>query len=602
LLNSFGGYTTTWGNISVEAGVFASRATYGTLTNGNTRDDLVNSKLIVLWGCSPATSIFSTNTRYYLLQAKEAGARIVVIDPRYTDTAVAFADQWIPIKPGTDTAVMAAMAHVMIAENLQDQRFLDKYTVGFEKFRDYVMGTEDGLAKTPAWAEAKGGVPADCIVRLAREFAAIKPAALISGFAPGRTAFGEQFHRMAAVLAAMTGNVGISGGGAACFERPPIGAMAPPSVARRFEGGDYEARLKQLDVPRRLRSRPHGTRLWDCILEGAAGGYPAEPKMAYFAYGNPLNQLLNINKGIRALGKLEFVVVHDQFMTPTAKFADIVLPVSTHWERNDFSRPWLGDSYFLYDNKVIEPPAEVKSDRDICRELASRLGIHDPFWDVPEGELIRQAAEDMEDVIPEVVDCGKFKRDGVQKIKRTAVCFQEQIEDPDRNPFPTLSGKIEIYSQLLSDLNNPDIPPIPKHLDPPEGPEDSLATEYPLQLITPHPKMRAHSCFDNNPLVNHLEPQSLWLSAQDAQSRGIADGDEVRVYNDRGETIIRARVTARIMPGVVALEEGAWYRPDEKGRDRAGSPNVLTRDHYSPGGAFCSNTNLVQVVKFLSDR
>ena len=603
LLSSFGGYTPFWGDASAEGAIFAARATYGTLTNGNTRDDLVNSRLILLWGVNPATSIFSTNTRYYLLKAREAGARVVVIDPRYSDTAATFADRWIPAKPGTDTAVMAAMAYVMITENLHDQRFLDKYTLGFEKFKDYVMGIEDGVAKTPTWAEAKSGVPADTIVWLARQYATNKPAALIPGYAPGRTAYGEQYHRMAAVLASMTGNVGIHGGGAACFERPLVGPMVPPPFSKLFEGGTYEARLKQLDVPRRLRSRPHAMCLWDCILKGTAGGYPIDLKMAYIAFANPLNQFPNINKGVEALKKLEFIVVHEQFMTATARFADIVLPVTTVWERNDFSRPWTGGSYFLYMNKVIEPLLDVRSDRDICRDLASRLGIQDPFWDLPEEDAVRWVTESMEDVMPEVVDYERFKRDGVYKIKRPGpvIAFEKQIKDPDNNPFPTLSGKIEIYSQLVADLNNPEIPPIPKHLDPWEGAEDPLSQKYPLQLLTHHHKTRAHSCFDNNLLLNDLEPQSLWISTQDAQSRGIRNGDKVRVFNDRGETIIQAKVTERIIPGVVSLGEGAWYQPDKKGRDRAGSPNVLTRDHYSPAGAFPFNTSLVQVGKYVSD-
>jgi len=255
-------------------------------------------------------------------------------------------------------------------------------------------------------------------------------------------------------------------------------------------------------------------------------------------------------------------------------------------------------SYFLYDNKVIEPLPEVKSDRDIFRELLSRLDIHDPFFEMPEEEAVRQTAEYMGDIIPELEDWEKFKRDGVHKIKRSAVCFQKQIEDPDNNPFPTLSGKIEIYSQIVADLNNPDLPAIPKHLDPEEGPEDPLLRKYPLQIINPKHKTRAHSCFDNNPVLNKLEPQSLWLNTRDAQSRGIKDGDKVRAFNDRGETIIPAKVTERIMPGVIALDEGAWYTPDEKGRDRSGSANILCRDHYSPGGAFSYNTGLVQVEKF----
>jgi len=599
LLSSFGGYTSAWGDASAEGAVFAARATYGTLTNGNTRDDLVNSRLIILWGLNPATSIYSTNTSLYLVQAKEAGARIVVVDPRYSNTAALLADQWIPIRPGTDTAVMAAMAYVMINENLHDQPFLDKYTLGFDRFRDYVMGLEDSVPKTPAWAEAKSGVPANTIVALAREYATTKPSALIPGFAPGRSAFGEQFHRMSSTLAAMTGNVGIHGGCAAGFERPLIGPMVPPGFAKHFEGGPYEERLRQLDVSRRLRRQPHACHLWDFVLKGTAGGYATDLTMAYIAFANPLNQFPNINKGVEALKKLEFVVVHEQFMTPTARFADILLPVTTVWERNDFARPWLGGSYFLYMNKAVEPPEDVKSDFEICRELAIRLGVQNTYFEMSEEEAIGRLVEAMEDVMPEIGDYQKFKGRGVHKMKPPGpvISFKKQIEDPDNNPFPTLSGRIEIYSQLIADLNNPNTPPVPKHIDTWEGPEDPLAKKYPLQLMTVHQKNRAHSCFDNNPLLREIEPQSLLLSRKDAESRGIKDGEAVRVFNDRGETVIRARVTECIMPGVVSLGEGAWYKPDGQGRDRAGSPNMLTRDSYAPGGAFPFNTALVEVEK-----
>jgi len=599
-----GGYTSGWGGASAEASVFASRATYGTLMTGHTRDDLANSRLIILWGVNPATSIYSTNTSFYLTQAKEAGARIVVVDPRYTATAAVFADQWIPIRPSTDAAMMVAMAYVMINENLHAEEFLYRYTTGFDKFKEYVMGTEDGIPKTPAWAEAKTGVPATTIVSLAREYGTTKPAALIPGYAPGRTAFGEQYHRTASTLAAMAGSIGVHGGGAAGFERGPVGPMVPPTFSESKDAATYEAQLKALDVPRRLRKHPHFCNLWDTILQGTSGGYPSDVKMAYIACANPLNQFPNINKGIEALRKLEFIVVHEQFMTATARFADILLPVTTIWERNDFARPWLSGPYFLYLNKAIDPVFEAKSDVEICRELAARLGVHDPSLDMTEEEAVRQLIQGMGDMMREIPDFEKFKRDGVHKIKLAGpeISFRKQIEDPENNPFPTPSGKIEIYCQRIADLNNPDIPPIPEYIEPWEGAGDPLVERYPLQLLTFHHRTRAHSCFDNNPWLRELDPQSLWISTKDAQSRGIRKGDKVRVFNDRGETIIQARVTERIMPGVVALGEGAWYHPDEKGRDRAGSPNVLTRDHYAPGGGFPYNTSLVQVESFIEEK
>ncbi|MFC1944512.1 molybdopterin-dependent oxidoreductase [Chloroflexota bacterium] len=602
LLRRLGDYTSIWGGASSEGSVFANRATYGTLSTANTRDDLVNSRLIILWGLDPTASIYSTNTSFYLAQAKEAGSRIVVIDPRYTNTVASFADQWIPIRPGTDTAMMAAMAYVMVNENLYDRQFLDKFTVGFDKFKKYIMGTEDGEAKTPTWAEVKTGVPADVIINLAREYATVKPAALIPSWAPGRTAFGEQYHRMASTLAAMTANIGVHGGGAAGHERGPMGDMLFQMVFSIPEksGAGYEEQVKALDVPRRLRTRPHTCKIWDAILKGKAGGYPSDIKMAYIAFANPLNQFLNINKGIEALKKLEFIVVHEQFMTATARFADILLPVATVWERNDLSWPWITGDYLIYQNKVIEPLTDVKTDRDICSDLSSRLGISEPSLEVPVEKGISNMVNEIGGIKGEAIDFEKFKQDGVYKmhLPDPQVCFEKQIKDPQNNPFPTPSGKIEIYCQAIADLNNPQIPPIPKHIDVWEGPADPLIEKYPLQLINFHHKTRAHSCFDNNSWLRELEPQSLWLSSEDAGSRGIENGDKVRALNDRGETIIQVKVTERIMPGVVALGEGAWYQPDDKGRDRSGSPNVLSRDHYSPGGAFPSNTCLVQVERF----
>lgn len=599
LLRSFGGYTSAWGGASAEASVFASRATYGTLTTGHTRDDLANSRLIILWGLNPATSVYSTNTSFYLAKAREAGARVVVVDPRYTATAATWADRWIPIRPGTDAAMMVAMAYVMIQEGSYNKEFISRYTVGFDRFKEYVTGAEDGVPKTPAWAEARTGVPATTIAELAREYATAKPAALIPGYAPGRTAFGEQYHRAASTLAVMTGNVGVHGGGAAGFERGPVGPMVPPAFSAAVEGGDYASQRKALDVRGRLRNQPHCCRLWEAILQGTAGGYPTDIRMAYVAFANPLNQFPNINKGVQALRKLDFIVVHEQFMTATARFADILLPITTIWERNDFGRPWLSGPYFLYMNKVVEPLGEAKSDFEICRDLAGRLGIRDPLFDMAEEEAVLQLVQGMGDVTPEVPDFDGFKRAGVHKIKVPGpqISFQRQVEDPENSPFPTPSGKIEIYCQRIADLDNADIPPIPKYIEPWEGPTDPLTEKYPLQLVTVHHVSRAHSCFDNNPWLGGLEPQSLWISTADADSRNIHNGEKVRVFNDRGETVVLATVTERIMPGVVALEEGAWYRPDEAGRDQAGSPNVLTRDEYAPGGGFPYNTSLVQVQK-----
>jgi len=604
LLNMFGGYSAYYGNISSEGCVFAVRAQYGDFACGNSRDDLLNSRLIIMWGWDPAKMIFGTNTTYYLVRAKEAGARIISVDPRCTDTAATLADQWIPIRPGTDPAMMAAMAYVMVNENLHDQKFLDKYTVGFDKYRDYVTGVEDGIPKTPQWAEKITGVPAATIENLAREYASTKPAALMDGLGPARSAMGEQITRAVMTLAAMAGNVGIHGGHAGGgLQRIPVGEQfRMPGI--RGPRNPVEVGIPSLrgslDLRLRLLTRPHVSKVWDAILKGKAGGYPSDIKLAWVASSDCLNQWGNTNKAVQALKSLEFLVVPELFITPTAKFADILLPVSSHLERTDLARPFPSGPYYCHLNRAIEPMYECKTDLEIARELAPRLGIFDySDKDKTDDDWLREFIAMAPDTAAEITDYDKFKEEAVHRVKlpEPIVAFEQQIEDPENNPFPTPSGKIEIYSQRLADLDDPLVPPIPRYVEPIEGPGDVLVRDYPLQLVTPHPKRRAHSTLDNIPWLRETEEQKVWINPADAEARGIADGDDVMVYNDRGTMIIPAWVTKRVMPGVVSIFEGAWYNPDEKGIDRGGCANVLTRDAYSPGGAFAANTVLVQIRK-----
>ncbi len=597
VLSRLGGYTKAWGAFSFQGGIYAAQATYNTWRTTNSREDLLNSRLIILWGWNPATTVTGTNTCWYLAQARERGAKIITIDPRYTDTAASLSDRWIPIIPGTDAAMLIAMAYVIITEKLYDQKFLDKYTVGFDKFKEYVLGIEDGVAKTPVWAEKITGVPAATIESLAREYATVKPAALMVGVSPGRTAYGEQYHRAASTLAAMTGNVGIHGGDAAgrAWES---GSWYPYRmryglVVRPEDGPASASAIKtdgriQLYVP----SGVHYTELPDFIMKGKAGGYKTDLKLAYIVNCNYLNQISNINRIIPSLKKLEFVVDQEQFITPTAKFADILLPTTTIMERNDADFG-VGAPFYGCVNKAIEPVGETKSHLDIARELAVRLGIKDFPADTEDDILKRDVAES------EIPDYKAFKESGIYKIKLSEpyIAFQKQIEDPANNPFATPSGKIEIYSKEWADLKNPKVPPVAKYIETWESRNDPLAKKYPLQLITTHFKRRTLSQYETLPWLQEIEPQSMLINKADAEDRGIKNGDKVMVFNDRGKLTIIAKVTERIMPGVVDVPHGAWYDPDENGVDRGGNPNVLIKDEYSPGGAFPYNTCLVQVAK-----
>jgi anaerobic dimethyl sulfoxide reductase subunit A len=570
---------------------------YGTWRTSSARDDLLNSRLVIFWGWNPANTIGGTNTCWYLAKVKEAGIRMVFVDPRFTDTAAIFANQWIPIRPGTDAAMQIAMAYTIINENLHDQLFLDKYTLGFQHFKDYVLGVDDGIPKTPGWAEPITEVPAETIRSLAREYATTKPAALLCGVAPGRSAYGEQYHRAAITLAAMTGNVGIHGGDAA--GRVWEGASwypykMPYGLVNRPEDGANPV----YDVPTDGRLQiyvaggVHYVHLADFILKGKTGGYPADPKLLFVVNHNYLNQTPNIGKIVRALKKLEFMVVVEQFMTSTAKFADILLPTTTFMERNDIVFG-VGTPFYGYVNKAIEPVGECKNHLDIARELATRLGIAN-FGDETEEQLLRKEVAGTE-----ITDYDEFKKKGVYRIELNEpyIPFRTQIEDPENNPFGTPSGKIEIYSQEWADMDNPEMPPVAKYIEHWEGKNDPLTKLYPLQLISSHFKRRTHGQFDNLPWLRDLEPQAMLINSVDAEVRGIENGNIVRVFNDRGEITILAKVTERIMPGVVDVPQGAWYEPDKNGVDRGGNPNVLIKDQTSPGGAFPYNTCLVQVQK-----
>jgi molybdopterin guanine dinucleotide-containing S/N-oxide reductase-like protein len=612
MLLQFGGFTRFWGAPSFEGALFASMATYGTIHTGNSRDDLLNSKYIIMWGWNPANTIWDPETSLYLAKAKEKGIRIVAVDPRYTDSVASFAHQWIPIRPGTDSAMLIAMAHVIITEDLHDTNFIETHTVGFDAYREYLTGKTDGTPKTPEWAEKITKVPAGDIAKLAREYATQKPAALIAGWGPARTPMGEQYARAANVLTAITGNIGINGGYAAGFMRayssrkntfvrpetktgdrdPAKGGIASNNPVENGAPPRKDSLYRLRGGTNPSSARIHFSELYDAILEKEEGGYSADIKMAYVVASNWINQQSNTKKGIEAFKSLEFIVAHEQFMTPTAKFADIVLPVNTFMERSDIAPPWLGSPYYIYLNKAIESIGESKSDLEICRELSKRIGVTNDFFTLSEDDLLRSIAFSRDDI----PDYDAMKRDGVVKVKTPEpfVSFKDQVTDPQNNPFPTLSGKIEIECEHLKEMNNPLIPAIPMYIDHNESYDSKKAEKYPLLLLTSHHKTRAHSTWYNVPWLNEIEPHSAWISTADALQRGITDGDLMDIFNERGRIRIKATVTERIMPGVVNVSQGAWYDPDAEGIDHGGCANVLTSDEHSPGGAPHMNSILVQ--------
>ncbi|WP_428486818.1 molybdopterin-containing oxidoreductase family protein [Rhodopila sp.] len=584
-LYMFGGCTDLWSNMSAEAEVFAVRTTYGVndyKSAGREPTDFVNSKLILMWGWSPGDGTFGTGTMQYLKHAKRHGTRIVCVDPRVTMTSRQLADEHVFIRPSTDAAALIAMAYVIVSENLHDQAYCDRYVFGFDEgevpagasYRSYLLGLRDGQPKTPDWAAAITGIPAETIRRLAIEFASTKPAAIQAGYAAGRTVYGEQFHRAAYALAAITGNVGIRGGSSGVSN-----------------GATGRSGIKSLPTGKNpIDAKVASPLLADLLARGKAGGYPADIRMIYSSGGDLFNQCPNIGKMAASLDKVELFVAQDHFLTPTARLADIVLPATTFWERNDVHTPWAGAGHYaIYMRQAIEPMHECRNDIDIFSELARRVGING-YNDRTETEWLRHLTAGAVD------DFDAFARQGVARFAAPtdAVAFAAQIRDPQQHRFGTPSGRIEIYSPSLA--ANPDpyglgvIPPIPTWIAPPDD-----TRRFPLSLCTPKSRARTHSIHGNQPGLARVDPDTVWMHPDDAVARGILDRQPVRVFNDIGATVLPAQVTSRIARGVVSIKEGAWFTPGTDGVDTRGCANVLTMDRAAPCGATTYNTNQVQI-------
>jgi len=630
-LNIFGSRVGYWDTYSLEGSLFASKYMFGInhFWDSNEADDLLNSRLIILWGFNPCHSVFGTNTSYYLMLAKEKGIRFYSIDPEHNTSAAAYRAKWIPIKPGTDSAMAIAMAYVMIEKEIYDKKFIEKFTHGFDKYKDYVMGKTDGVPKTPDWAEKITGVPAKTIIDLAIEYATTKPSALISSNAPQRTAYGEEYHRAALTLTAMTGNIGIHGGytGALHGGFPLKGpGVLGPTIDASLDNDlkkKYTDMLKTDPVRALLESDEYSSKIRiakfaDAVLLGEKApkeliGCPSKAeqpniRMAWFLGINFVGTTMNVNKTIEAMKSknLEFIVVNEGWMNFTAKFADLILPINTIFERDDdIVIPWLKGHYIIYRNNCIKPLYESKNDLQILTELSERLGFRkefNPFNTIDElmDEYLKRfnAEWGLKLKRSELKERGLYKFD----LPEPWIAFKDQIQNG--KPFNTPSGKIEIYSDTLANMNFKEtkygsyIPPIPTYREAWESGNDPLAKKYPLQLITPHPRFRTHSQFWEVPWLREVYNHELIINTKDAVVRGIKDGDMVRIWNDRGKVSAVAKVTERIMPGVVRMYHGTWPVIDKDGTDLAGNPNFLTNDRPSPAGSFPKNTVLVEVGRY----
>lgn len=617
LMNLFGGSLGFYNSYSWACISKATPYVYGTNITGNQRQDWINSKYILMWSWNPAEMRDGTNSEFFLKKARENGAKMVCVDPRMSMSAVSLADEWVPIRPGTDVAMMSAMAYVIITENLHDKEFIKRCCSGFdrsqmpagceneESYSDYILGNVDGQPKTPQWAEKITGVPQETIARIAREYATTKPAMLYQGYGMQRRAYGEQPVIAGCVLAAITGNVGIPGGWA--------GGLA----LQADDGGPF---WNVFPTGRNPVKELIPVFLWtEAIIRGKEMG-PEDGvvnakrlnnniKLIWCVASNTLiNQHADVNRTAKILedeSLVEFIAVQDQVMTPSAKFADLVLPVCTQMETWGLQDGWkYGDEVILMP-QIAKPPNETKSDYQICAELAERLGLKEEYTlNRSEKDWIEWAIEVYRRTrFPEIPDLKSLekKNTGVysKPIKKPAIAFVDFRKDPVKNPLNTPSGKIELFSKQLFDMKKPDvIPAVPKYIREWESPFGEESKSYPLQAVGHHYMPRVHSTHDGLDWLEEAFPQRVFINTLDAKERGIKNGDMALIYNGRGKIIMPCRVTPKIMPGVVNIPQGAWWKPDKAGIDRRGNVNVLTSHKWTPlafGNA--QHTIMVQVEK-----
>lgn len=588
--------------------------------------NLFDSRLIVLWGFNPITTWNGGTANNSLLRARKQGIPIICVDARYTMSGEVLADQWIPIRPTTDVAMILAMANVLFKEDLCDHEFIDRYVEpeGLARWQAYVLGLTDGIDKTPQWAEAICGVPEQTIEEFARLYARSKPVNLLCGLTLGRQFFGENQARALMYLQALTGNTAIAGGTAAAQTGfwfgaggTNLSAIGMPSIDWQRKPGDYKAPCMMV-----LHKWPKSVVLREALDKGeiskeeynnSIGNVAGNPcpniRMVISENNNHGVSLPDTNNTIKALKMVDFFVCWSQYPDMAmARYADILLPMPYNaFEGGTVVRGdrWVTTLHtpntLIYRAKCIDMPGEVKSNDWVWTQIAKRLGLAELYnprmVNVPDErwndtiEDLHQEAYEKWIARPEIAE---LKPPSWEEFQQKSVfrwpyrvepnyAFKKDLDEGE-NPFRgTESGKIEFFSQALARggeyLSTHDLPAgsgrcfgpgnLPPMAEMTKGGKDTFhskgADKYPLLMSSPHSYYRIHSWLDNSPyLRDDCYRHAVWLSVAEAKARGIRDDDLVRVYNDAGEMVLPAYVTSRIVPGNVAIHHGAWYEPEAR--------------------------------------
>jgi len=574
-------------------------------------------ELLVMFGGMPVKNAQVTSggvgrhTCYHGLKAcADNGCEMVYLSPIRIDLPPDLDAEWIPVRPGSDVALMLALAHTLIVEGLHDNGFLDRYTVGFDRFRAYVLGDSDGLAKTPEWAAELSTVPADTIRALARRMAA-RRTMINATWSMQRSEYGEQPVWMTVVLAAMLGQIGTPGGGFGIGYSSENGVGNPvrffhwPSVSQGINN---------------VRDVIPVARISDMLLnpgqpfqfDGRDLTYP-DIRLLYWAGGNPFHHHQDLNRLVEAFRQPEAVFVNEIWWTATARHADIVFPSTTSLERNDISiTHWEPLSVAM--KQAIPRVGDSRPDFEIFAGMAERLGFADRYtegrdemgWIRHLWDQSRQRAAEAGFELPDFETFWEQETFELPDPEKPTILLEDFRADPVANPLPTPSGRIEIFSETVDGFGYDDCPGHPVWREPEEWLGGARAATYPLHLMSNQPRTRLHSQLDPGMVSKGskiADREPMTMHPDDAAARGIRSGDVVRVWNDRGACLAGVILSDALMPGIVQLSTGAWYDPEVPGQtaglEKHGNPNVLTRDRGTSrlGQGPTAHSCLVEVAR-----
>jgi len=600
-LNCIGGYTRskfTYSFAAAEAMVphilGSYRAYLDTCTSWDSIEE--NTELFVCFGGVPLKNgqiaqggTGSHNQKEKLISSAKAGIRFVNLSPLKSDLLDEVKGKWLPLRPNTDVAIMLGLAHTLYKENLYSEIFIEKYTEGFDIFLPYLLGDLDGVVKDANWASEISEISPEEIISLARDMSSKRTMISVS-WSLTRQDHGEQPFWAAIMLASMLGQIGLPGGGFG------FGYSATNHIGGQFSiipGAAFPQSDNKIDnfIP--------VARISDLLLnpgetfhfDGKEYEYP-DIKLIYWAGGNPFHHHQDINKLLLAWQKPETIISNEWCWNSLAKYSDIILPCTTPLERQDIMLT-PRDPYVISMSKLVEPFEEAKSDFDIFKGIAKKMDIENLFtegrdeedwqkWIYQETSVKSKSLKNID--FPSYQEFRKIGWFKVPPPKENTIMLKDFREDPTKFPLSTPSGKIEIYSKTVDSFNYDDCPGHPTWLEPCEW-LGSKNKNYPLHLISNQPKNKLHSQMDHGSYSKSFkikDREPIEMNSVDASSRGINEGDIVKLFNDRGACLAGVNINDNIRPGVVQISTGAWYDPEDtknlKTICKHGNPNVLTKD------------------------